>query len=410
MERPGTTLLMLGSLLLVGYVTDWLGRKTPLPRVTFLLLFGFLVGPSVLDLLPDLHRAWFPAVTDMALVMVGFLLGERITRDFLKTYGRQVIALSLGLVIGTAVVVWAGLIALGVTIELALILAGIAPATDPAATSDVVHELRAEGRFSKTLLGVVAVDDLWGLLAFSLLLAGAQVVSGHGFGWGALLMGLWDVGGAIGLGLALGLPMAFLTGRIKPGEPTMVEALALVFLCGGLALWLKVSFLLSAMVMGIVVANLAAHHTRPFHAIEGIEWPFMILFFVLSGASLNVKSLPAVGLVGLGYVGWRAVGRFVGIWAGSLACGADKNIRRWLGAALMPQAGVALGAALMAVHRFPELRESIIPVVIGATVVFEVVGPALTRLALYRVGEASGRGRGDDPGSEGKGGQSPGEA
>jgi Kef-type K+ transport system membrane component KefB len=389
MQNPEKTLLLLGALLLVGYLTDWLGRKTPLPRVTFLLIFGFLIGPSVLDLLPDLHRAWFPVVTDMALVMVGFLLGEQITLEFLRESGRQVIFLSWGLVVGTAAVVLTGLLILGVGVELAFILAGVAPATDPAATTDVVREVGAEGKFTKNLIGIVALDDLWGLLVFSVLLASAGVFRGDGLDWRALAVGLWDVGGAVALGLVLGLPMAWLTGRINPGEPTMVEALGMVFLCGGLAHWLEVSFLLAAMVMGITVANLARHHRRPFYAVSGIEWPFMILFFVLSGASFKPEFLPLVGVTGLGYIGARVIGRFVGIWSCAGMAGWRGRGARWMPIALMPQAGVALGAALMAVQRFPHLREQVIAVVIGATVFFEIIGPVLTRFALWRTGEIS---------------------
>jgi Kef-type K+ transport system membrane component KefB len=384
MKNPEKTLLLLGVMLMIGYVTDWLGRKTPLPRVTFLLIFGFVVGPSALDLLPDLHRVWFPAVTDMALVMVGFLLGEQITRDFLKESGREVIVLSLGLVVGTALVVLTGLLVLGVGTQLAFILAGVAPATDPAATTDVIREKGAEGRFPKTLIGIVALDDMWGLMVFSVLLAAAGMTGGGGLDWGALARGLWDLGGAIGLGLALGLPLAWLTGRIRPGQPTLVEALGMVFLCGGLARWMEVSYLLSAMVMGIVVANLARHHKRAFHDIEGIEWPFMILFFVLSGASFKTDYLPLVGLAGTGYICLRIVGRFVGVWSVARVAGTRGRAAWWMPVALMPQAGVALGAALMAVQRFPQWREQVIAVVIGATVFFEIVGPVLTRLALSK--------------------------
>jgi Kef-type K+ transport system membrane component KefB len=141
------------------------------------------------------------------------------------------------------------------------------------------------------------------------------------------------------------------------------------------------------MVLGSVVANLARHHARPFHAIEGIEWPFMILFFVLAGASLHVGALYGIGLVGLAYVVLRIIGRFVGAWAGGVISGAGPLIRRWMGMALMPQAGVALGMALVATQCCPDLGRVILSVVIAATVLFEVIGPVLTRIALNRAGE-----------------------
>jgi Kef-type K+ transport system membrane component KefB len=387
MDDVAITLITLGVVLLLGLVTDALGRHSPLPRVTLLLIFGFLIGPSALDLLPALGEKWFRVVANMALVMVGFLLGEKITLSSMRQHGRLVLWISIASVVGTAVVVLVGLLLIGVRLDIALLLAGIAPATAPAATADVVHEARADGRFARTLLGIVAVDDAWGLILFSLMLTAVQTFSVGTDSIVPLLTGAWELGGALLVGIGLGIPMAYLTGRIQPGEPTLVEALGLVFLCGGIALWLDVSFILASMVLGSVVANLARHHMRPFHAIEGIEWPFMILFFVLAGASLHAKALYQVGLAGSAYIILRIIGRFLGAWVGGAVSRAEPLVRRWIGMALMPQAGIALGMALVAIQRRPDLGEVILTVVIASTVLFEVIGPVLTRIALVRAGE-----------------------
>jgi Kef-type K+ transport system membrane component KefB len=387
MEEISITLITLGGLFLLGLVTDLLGRRTALPRVTFLLVLGFVVGPSVLDILPNLSGRWFPIVANMALVMIGFLLGGRLTFGALKRHGRSVLGISVGVAVITALVVLTVLLLVGVRPEIALLLAGIATATDPAATTDVVHELKVRGRFTRTLLGIVAVDDAWGLIIFSLMLAVALTLTGHGNAVEILVSASWELGGAIVVGIGLGIPAAYVTGRVQPGEPTLVEALGVVLLCGGIAIWLGVSFLLAAMVLGVVVANLARHHSRPFHSIEGIEWPFMILFFLLAGASLHVQSLADVGLIGAIYIVCRIVGRFLGVWVGGALSHAPPTLRRWMGMALLPQAGVALGMALVAAQHFPELGETILPVIIGATVLFEVIGPILTRRALVHVGD-----------------------
>jgi len=387
MDLAAKILITLGGLFLVGLLTDLVGRRTPFPRVTLLLLLGFLIGPAALDLLPDLGERWFLLVADMALVMVGFLLGSKLTFPAFRRYGRAVLSISLLDVLATSLLVAVGLMLIGVQPTVALLLAGIAPATAPAATADVVRELRAEGDFTRTLLGVVGIDDAWGLIAFSLLLATALALQQTGGIAQTLLTSAWEVGGALLLGIALGLPMAFLTGRLQPGEPTQAEALGMVFLCGGLALWLKVSFLLAAMTMGIVVANLARHHNRPFHAIEGIEWPFMILFFVLSGASLQLSSLAGAGSILAVYIALRIAGRLIGATLGARLGKAPPAIASHIWMALLPQAGVALGMVLFATQRFPEIGTTLFPVVITATVFFEVVGPVMTRLALTRTGE-----------------------
>lgn len=387
MNHTSETLITLGILFLLGVLTDTVGRRTRLPRVTLLLVLGFVIGPTGLHFLSPEEGKWFTVATNMALVMIGFLLGEKFTLPFLRRHGRYVLWVSVAEVVATALVVLAGLLFLGVRPDVALLLAGIATATDPAAVTDVVRETKADGDFSRILLGVVAVDDAWGLIAFSLMLTAVHIFGGEGGSSAPLLAGAWELGGAVLIGIALGVPMAFLTGRIQPGEPTLVEALGLVFLCGGLAMWLHVSFLLASMVMGCVVANLARHHTRPFHAIEGIEWPFIVLFFLLAGASLHVAVLYKVGLVGSAYVIFRIVGRFLGAWIGGSISRAEPLLKRWMGMALMPQAGVALGMALIATQRFPDLREIILPVVIASTVLFEVIGPIMTRVGLTRAGE-----------------------
>ena len=379
--------LTIGAILLLGLATDAIGRRTPLPRVTLLLIFGFLIGPSALKLLPVFSERWFPFFANIALLMVGFLLGEKLVFSLLRLEGRAVLWISVAEVVATTAVVMMGLLLIGVSIEIALLLASIATATAPAATVDVVHEVKAKGHFTRTLLGIVAIDDAWGLIVFSFMLAIVDTLFGRGSGVHLILSGVWEISGAVLLGVGLGIPMAYLTGRIRPGEPTLAEALGVVFLCGGLALWMDVSFLLASMVLGGVVANFARHHQRPFHAIENIEGPFMILFFVLAGASLHLGSLLHIGLIGVSYVIFRIVGRFLGAWAGATMSKADPLIKRWIGMALMPQAGVALGMALVATQHFPDLAEIILPIVIGATVFFELVGPVLTRKALVSVGE-----------------------
>ncbi len=390
MIEPATILLTLGVVLLLGLATNALGRLTRLPRVTLLLGFGIAIGPEGFNFLPAHSEAWFELAADMALVMVGFLLGEQFTRKHMRHHGREVLVISLSAVVATCVAVAAGLhLLLDVPLEAALLFGAIASSTAPAATMDVVHESGAMGPFSHTLLGVVAVDDAWGLIAFSLALIAVGAAGANGDLFVPLGHAVHDIGGALLLGAALGVPAAYLTGRIRSGEPTQLEALGLVLLCGGLALKLEVSFLLAAMTLGAVVANLARHYRRPFHAIENIEQPFLVLFFVFAGASLELESLLAIGWLGGGYVLLRIAGRFLGAWIGGGLCGWGIRPRNSMGMALMPQAGVALGMALIASQRLPEYEPLILPVVIGATVFFELSGPILARLALRRMGESA---------------------
>ena len=387
MPHVPAILLAIGGVLLLSLVADAIGKRTPLPRVSLLLMFGIAVGPLCLNLLPPALVSSFDLVADMALLMVGFLLGQQFTRNTIVEHGREVLWISVAAVAITALIVLCALLALGVELPLALLLAGIAPATAPAATADVITEARAKGPFSSVILGIVALDDAWGLLLFSFCLAAATLLLGVGQGANVAASAGWEVGGALILGVTLGLPVAYLTGRIEPGEPTLAEALGVVFVCGGLALWLEVSFLLAAMALGAVVANLARHHTRPFNAIEHIEWPFMILFFVLAGASLEFAAWRSVAPVAVVYVVARVCGRLIGGYVGAVCGNSARTVRNWIGLALLPQAGVALGMALVASSRAPQFSETLLPAVIASTVIFELLGPVATRFALVRAGE-----------------------
>ena len=191
------------------------------------------------------------------------------------------------------------------------------------------------------------------------------------------------------LGLCIGFPAAFLTGRVKPGEPTMIEALGIVFLTAGLALALDVSHLLAGMVAGAVIVNLARHHDRPFHEIERIEWPFLLLFFVLAGASFDLDSFREAGFVCSAFIALRAIARILGGHVGGRIAGLGIRESNLTGLALMPQAGVAIGMALVGAERLPQHGEHLVAIAVASTVAFEIGGPFLTQFSLVRIGASA---------------------
>ena len=387
MDGLAATCLVIGALFLAGLAIDALGHRTGLPRVSLLIVFGIAVGDSGLGLLTPLGDIWFEGITCVALAMVGFLLGARLTVEELRRHGNAVLVISAAAVCVTAAIVAAGLSVMGVPFALSLLLAGVATATAPAATLDVVQESGADGPRTRTLLGIVAVDDAWGIVLFSLLLAVAQAPLDGAGAARALLDGAIEIASSIAIGGLLGLLAARLAIPLHSGESMFVAALGLVLLCCGTALSIGASFLLASIVMGAVFANLSRHAERWFGAIVGVERPFLILFFALSGASLAVGEIGAAGFLLAGFVTLRVSGRLLGGWVGGVLAGVDAPTRSWMGVALMPQAGVALGLALVASQRFPALEHTLLPVVIGGTVVFELIGPIATRLALQRFGE-----------------------
>lgn len=385
--EPAITFVTIGALLVVALLADMVGRRTSLPQVTLLLLVGVVAGPVGLNVLPAAREAWQPVVTDIALVMVGFLVGSDLRWEELRGRGPSILLLAGVAAVMTAAMVSGGIWVLGGSLPLALALGGLSAATDPAATLAVVDEQDADGPLTRTLLGVVAVDDAYTITLFSLLLATAVVVTGSGDVGSILLEALREIGGGLLLGVAVGFPAALVTGRLQDGRPTLLEALALVFLTAGLGILLGVSFLLAAIVAGALVANLAPHHEHAFREIERIDWPFLASFFVLAGASFTLEDVRTQAGWIAAFVLLRTVGKMLGGVVGARLAGSPREVRRWVGASLLPQAGVTLGLALLSSERFPEIAAVVVPVVVVSTVIFELVGPIAAGAGLKRTGE-----------------------
>ena len=378
-DESTLALILLGVLLSLSIVVDTVSRRTALPRISLLVLVG--VGYAVVQQLvigsakAPLEGLREPLI-NLALVMVAFLLGGELTLSRLKSTGRIIVLLSAAVVLGSLAVVFAGLWALGFPLAVAASLAAISVATDPAAVSEAIDESGQTNLNSRVMLGIVAIDDAWGVIIFGLTMAAMSWVSLADGGTGSLMHSLWELGGGVLLGVALGLPAAWLTGRLKPGRPTQAEALALMLLIAGLSAYLNVSALLAAMVAGFVVVNVSAHHTRSFAEIEQIEWPFLVFFFVLAGASLDLANLHAALVPIAAYVVLRILGRFVGGYLGVRVLRRNvTGLEPRIGLGLLPQAGVAMGMALLAAERFPEHGALIVTTVVTSTILFELFGP-----------------------------------
>mgnify|MGYP005844233913 CR=1 FL=1 len=390
METPhyALVLLMLGSLLSLSILADFIAGRTAIPRISLLVLIGVgvaVVQQWVLGQPAGVLEGLSEPLIQLALVMVAFLLGGEFTWDRLRTLGPVVAVFSFSVVLVSGLVVGAGLWLLGFPLILAVTLGAIAVATDPAAVTETIHEQKAaHTRTGRLLLSTVAVDDGWGIILFGLAMA---FLGWHGSGDGAQALSgaLWELGGAVALGVIVGVPAAWLTGRLEAGEPTRVEAIALILLLAGGAALLHVSELLAAMIAGAMVANLASHHTRSFNEIEYLKWPFLVFFFVLAGASLDLANLQVAVGITLAYIVLRLLGRLLGGWFGSVLVNARQGaLPGGLGMALTPQAGVAMGMALLAGERFPQFASTLMAAVVVSTVAFEAVGPWLVRVAVAR--------------------------
>lgn len=384
MESVGHVLVTLGAVLVAGLAAEWTHGHVPLPRVSLLMLLGVLIGPVGVDLLPSEQEQWFPVVAALTLTMVGLLIGGEFSVERVRAVGPQLAIVALFQGLAAAAFVGAGLWALGFELPLALALSGIAVATAPAAIAAIIQEREASGPLPQLLLGVAAAADALALMAFSVLLVLAGIVSPGPAAGHALVEALRELGGGVILGVAIGVPGAYLSGRLREGRPLLEEALGMVLLCAGIGLWLDVSYLLGSVVAGSIIVNMAGHHRRTMREIEGIEWPLLVVFFVLAGAALEPDALIEAGTVGAAYVVLRSAGKVAGAVASTGLIRLAPTAGGWIGLALTPQAGVALGLALLAEERLPRVGSDVVAVVIASTVVFELIGPVLTGLALRR--------------------------
>ncbi|EAQ45074.1 Na(+)/H(+) antiporter-like protein [Roseobacter sp. MED193] len=390
MQELATPLIVLGLLFFVGLAADRIGRQLRLPRVTLLLAFGLMVGQAGFDLLPSVITELYPVVAIVALSAVAVLLGSSLSLENLRGHGRVVIIVSLSVVLMTQAVVTIGLWGFGLPLALALVLGALATATDPAATYDVIDQSGQDTAFTKRLKGLVAIDDAWGLLAFSLSMLALRLFGDSAQAVSPLLTATYELGGSVALGVAIGWPGAILIGRFSEGEPLRIEGLGLVFLTAGLSLMLDLSYLIAGMTVGAVIVNHARHNSRAFAEVRSIEWPFLIIFFVLAGASLDSKALLLAGGAGLAYALFRILGRVLGGWIGGNLAQAPKQESRLYGAAMLPQAGVAIGMALAASEQLPAYADQITALAIGTTAGFELIGPLVTALVLSRQSSKKG--------------------
>ncbi|MFP4193738.1 MAG: cation:proton antiporter [Desulfobacterales bacterium] len=380
------SMVILGGILSLSIFVNAVANRTKLPRISLLVLLGVgiaVIRQMVLNepggrLLGELGEY----LVELALVMVAFLLGSELTFSRLRTTGAAIFVISLAVTCVSVIVVGGGLLAFGFPLVLAGPLAAISVATDPAAVSEMVRTSGDSRLKARILSGIVAIDDGWGIIVYGVTMAFLGWII-TGCGQQGFVHAGWELGGALLLGSFIGLPASWLTGRLEPGEPTLIEALALILLLSGSSFLFGVSSLMAAMVAGALIANFSSHHTRSFKEIQYIEWPFLVFFFVLSGASINLYNLgDALGLT-VAYILLRLAGRFLGGLLGVKFARRERGeVPGDIGLALTPQAGVAIGMALLAAERFPECYAMLIPVVVTSTILFEVIGPLLVRRVL----------------------------
>ena len=381
------TLLYLGILLIAGLLCGRLVKLIKLPNVTGYLIAGLVLGPYVTKFIPQQTVNDFNVISDMALAFIAFTIGCGFKRSYLKKVGMTPVVIAIFESLFAVFAVQGVLIAVGTDPKLAVVLGAIAAATAPAATLMVIKQYGAKGPVTDTLVSVVALDDAVALMAFSVCVAIASVLGGGKFEAKTIYMPIIEIVGALFLGALFGLIFKLPLKFFKKASNRQIITVGLVFGCAGIANLLGWSSLLACMACGTVLCNISDESDSILNVADGVTPALYLLFFATSGAALNITILPQIGLIGVIYVLARVVGKIGGAWLGAVIMRAPKSVRRFLGPALIPQAGVAIGLSLVAGEAFPAYATQIRAIILCGTLIYELIGPAISKLSLKKAGE-----------------------
>lgn len=364
-------------------------KPLKLPSVTGYLLVGILIGPYVLNLVPAEAAEGLGIVSEMALGFIAFSIGAEFKLDYLKKMGKAPIVIAIFESLTAVVLVDLVLILSGQSVPFSLCLGAIAAATAPAATLMVVRQYQAKGPVTQTLLPVVAIDDATALMFFGISVAVAKSITANGDMnlLATLADPLIEIVGALIFGAVLGFGLSLMMKWFHSQGNRLSIAIGMVFLCVGIADMLGLSSLLSCMAMSAVFVNLSNVSDKVFSTVDQMTPPLFMLFFLLSGVDLNLRIIPTVGIVGIIYVIFRVIGKMLGTGIGAKISRAEPVVQKYLGLTLIPQAGVAIGLSSVAMSVVPEHGPEIRAIILCATVIYEITGPVITKLALTKAGE-----------------------
>ena len=404
-------LFCLSIALFSGLLLSRLAKHLKLPAVTAYLIAGVLIGPFCLGAFGveglgfiSLENAKeYSIISDVALGFIAFSIGNEFRLTELKHIGKQATIIGICQAVFTTLVVDAALIGLHFIIpekfslEAAIILGAVASATAPAATLMVVKQYKAKGPVTSTLLPVVALDDAVGLVLFAISFGVAKaLLAGEISLISIILEPILEVVLSLALGAIMGVIFTFIERFFHSRSKRLAVSVAFVFLTVAISMYSKeiggvhiaFSSLLSCMMLGTVFCNICDFSAELMDRLDRWTAPIYVLFFVLSGAELDLSVFTdhIVVIIGLVYIISRCVGKYFGARLSADISGADANVRKYLGITLFPQAGVALGMAMKATSLGPS-GFIVSNIVLFSVLIYEIVGPFLTKLSLTRAGE-----------------------
>ncbi len=394
MNTETEVLLTLSIILFAGFILTRLTNTLNMPKVSGYILAGILIGPYMLDLIPGEMIRKMGFISDVALAFISFGVGKFFKKEVLLSTGKRIVVITISEALAAGVLVTFGLkFIFRLDWEFALILGAISTATAPASTMMTINQYKAKGEFVNTLLQVVALDDVVCLLVFSVVSA---VINGLAAGRLALSDVAWPVFYNF-LAVALGIFCGYFLSRLlviptRSRDNRLILVIAMLLGLAGLCSALDISPLLSCMVFGAVYINLT-RDKKLFRQINNFAPPIMSMFFVVSGMNLDINALKTVGAIGVSYFLIRIVGKYLGAYLSCTAVKTSREIRNYIGLALVPQAGVAIGLAFLGQRLLPEdTGKFMLTIILSSSVLYEMVGPLCAKAALFLSGSIQRQG------------------
>ncbi|NLT48608.1 MAG: cation:proton antiporter [Clostridiales bacterium] len=383
------TLFYLALILFSGLILGRAVKLIRLPNVTGYLIAGLIIGPYGFRLISANMVGDLELISEMALAFIAFTIGSEFKLSYIKRVGMMPIVIAIFEGLTASVLVTLALVLAGVDIEIALLLGAIASATAPAATVMVIKQYRTKGPVTETLLSVVALDDAVALILFGF--ASAIVTAMSSPGTASLTMtivySILEIVGSCAVGFLLGFLFTLPLRYFKKSSNRLIILTGFIFLGAALANMMGLSPLLLCMCIGAMLVNGSPDAMEVFKLTDSVTPPIFLMFFVVSGMNLNLTILPQIGLIGMIYIVVRVIGKISGAYIGSRLMKAPSVVRKYLGLSLIPQAGVAIGLALITARILPQYAETIQAVILGATFIYELIGPVTTKVSLQKAGE-----------------------
>ena len=385
------SLYYLGIVLFTGIVMGKVISYIKLPKVTGYLIGGILIGPSLMGLVPAADAGKLNIISEAALGFIAYSIGSSLNFKNLRKVGKGIITITLfEALTAVAMVNFAMIFVFGQPVAFSILIGSIAAATAPAATIMVIRQYKAKGPLVDTLLPVVAIDDAVAVIAFGLSVTVAKVLmdSTYSLSINTLFLPFGEILIALIIGVIIGLILCLIGRDLRNEDQLMNITLAIIFFTIGLAMYFNVSPLLTCMALGGTISNLSTNNTKLLSVVDRFTPPVFIVFFTLSGIELDLSVLGSVGLIGIGYVVFRILGKVSGAYIGCKLAGCPEVVQKYLGLTLIPQAGVAIGLAMVVETAVPEYGGTIRTIILAATVIYELIGPLITKIAIYKAGEA----------------------